>query len=104
MIETHHLQARMGQRGIKGAMVRLALEFGEIEQDRYILNRKACLNLIESLRAQQKALEHAASKGGIVVVSDNNVAITTYRAGSNVMKRRPALSAAARRELQIPIT
>ena len=77
---TQHAATRMTQRGFSQEMVNLALDFGEIDGDRYILNPKSINNHISLLKRQQKILEHAAKKGGITVVVDGEVVITTFRA------------------------
>ena len=79
MKTTQHLDARMSQRGIKKTMIDLAIEHGVIVGDRVILDRKTCNSLIDSLKQQQKSLEHAVRKGGITVAMVGDVAITAFR-------------------------
>ena len=82
MHATKHLRASMSQRGIKGEMIELALEHGEIDGDRYVLSRKIIHQLIEEMKHEQKLLEHAAKKGGITVATEGDVLVTTFRANS----------------------
>lgn len=79
---TTHIDARMNQRGIRKALVELALDLGEIEGDRYVLTEKAIDAEMQETRRKMKVLAEARKKGGVVVVADGNALITTYRANS----------------------
>jgi hypothetical protein len=72
----------MNHRAITQNMVDLAMEYGEIDGDKIVLNSKACRQAIAGLKAAQKKLEHADKKGGITLVCDEGFLITTYRANS----------------------
>lgn len=87
MNKTQHIETRMNQRGIKKEMIDLALDYGEIDGDRYTLTRKECQNRIAELRQQQKMLEHAHKKGGIIVVMADDTVITAFRANSFSMAK-----------------
>lgn len=79
---TAHIDARMNQRGIRKDLVKLALDLGEIEGDRYVLTAKMIDGELEGLRRRMKALTEARKKGGVVVVADGETLITTYRTNS----------------------
>lgn len=79
---TTHMGARMNQRGINKELINLALEYGEPKGDKTVLGRWECQHAMQQLRRELKALERALSKGGITVVSDGEVLITTYRTDS----------------------
>lgn len=79
MSKTKHMQKRMSQRGITNDLLNLALAFGSpIANDKYVLNKKGCQNLIDSLRHIEKITMKAMDKGGLVVVKQGDSLITTY--------------------------
>ena len=78
MHPTQHLQARMGQRGINGAMVDLVLRHGRIDHDRHVLDRKEAQSLLQTLKREEQLLKKVVDKGGMVVVTEGNALITTY--------------------------
>lgn len=78
MQTTRHFQQRMSQRGVSRDMVDFVMDYGMSEQDKYVLGRKEALNLLEKIQRQQRLLKKILDKGGIVVVADENVLITTY--------------------------
>ena len=79
MSKTLHIQKRMSQRGITNDLLNLTLAFGtKTGSDRYILNRKGCQNLIDSLRHVEKIAIKAIDKGGLVVIKEGDSLITTY--------------------------
>ncbi len=82
MHRTAHSDVRMNQRGITATMLDLVMDYGEPEGDKTILSTKTCRLAIEELKQVQKKLEHALKKGGLTVVVDGNMLITTYRANS----------------------
>ena len=83
MSKTKHIHKRMNQRGITNDLLNLALAFGtESSNHKYILNRKACQNLIDSLRHIEKIAIKAIDKGGLVVVCDDKSMVTTYNLSS----------------------
>jgi 2-phospho-L-lactate guanylyltransferase (CobY/MobA/RfbA family) len=79
---TAHIDVRMNQRGIRRELVNLALEFGEIHGDRHVLTSKIIDEQMSTLQSQMKVLADARKKGGVVVVAEGDVLITTYRANS----------------------
>ena len=79
---TNHIQTRMNQRGIRRALVELALEHGEPTGDRYVLDRKACERRLAELAEERRALEEARRKGGVTVVEENGALISTWRTTS----------------------
>ena len=79
MSKTIHIQKRMSQRGITNNLLNLALAFGSpITNDKYVLNKKGCQNLIDSLRHIERIAVKAMDKGGLVVVKQGDSLITTY--------------------------
>lgn len=94
MARTKHFQKRISQRGITLELVDLARQFGEPSQDKIVLGRKGLTNLIASVRQIERTALKALDKGGLVVVEDGDVLITTYRLDS--FDRKKALSARKR--------
>ena len=79
MSRTKHIQKRMSQRGITNDLLQIAIAFGvPVEDGKYILNRKGCNNLIQSLRKIEKVAIKASDKGGLVIVKSGDSLITTY--------------------------
>ncbi|CAO1654917.1 hypothetical protein [Parasphingorhabdus sp. NYA22] len=84
---TKHLNQRMSQRGISADMVTLASEYGEIDQDKFILGRKALDRLLGELDRLKRIALKARDKGGIVVVENGGAQITTYNRDSLKWRR-----------------
>ena len=75
---TKHFRARMSQRGIPGDLVDLVRRYGRDDQDRLILSRKDLRGLLEGMSALRRVVVKALDKGGLVVVEEDGVLITTY--------------------------
>ena len=73
MQKTRHIE-RMSQRGISGAMIDLALNYGEDAGDKVILDRRTATRVLKDLRTLLKIID----KGGIAVVVQGDALITTY--------------------------
>lgn len=76
---TTHFDARMNQRGIRKDLVDLALDLGDFEGDRCVLPPKMIDAEIVDLQHRMKLLTDARRKGGLVVVTEGEALITTYR-------------------------
>lgn len=81
MKTTLHAQQRMSQRGVNREMVELVLNYGRLEQDKFILGRKEAQNLLDSFQRMERQLKKVMDKGGVVVVAKDNALITTYNYG-----------------------
>ena len=55
---TNHIQQRMSQRGITKAMIDCAMNFGDLEQDRYIINKKMANAYIYSIQQELMRRQH----------------------------------------------
>lgn len=78
MIKTTHFMKRTSQRGITKAMVNYALEHGEIDGDKLIVNRKLILRHRAEVLRELAVMAKLLDKGGIVVVSEYESLITAY--------------------------
>lgn len=78
MKTTLHVQQRMSQRGVNRDMVELVLNYGRLEQDRYVIGCKEAKNLLCSFQRMQRELKKVLDKGGVVVVAKDDALITTY--------------------------
>lgn len=106
--QTHHCQQRTSERGITSEMITFTLEHGKIQGDKYVVSKKFLQQHIKKLKIRGKRLQSLYSKfkrfaivelikrkrsqlqaefrvttklldkGGIVVVYDNNLVITSY--------------------------
>lgn len=79
---TRHAAQRMRQRGITGAMVSLVQEFGEIDHDRLVLDRKGALRALEELETKVRVARKILDKGGVVVVESGAAVVTTFNRNS----------------------
>jgi hypothetical protein len=68
----------MGQRGIPGRMIELARKHGRIEGDQWVLDRREARAALDQVMAERAALIKVIDKGGVVVVEEDNVVVTTY--------------------------
>ena len=78
MSKTRHIQQRMSQRGIKEEMLELVERFGVWQGDKCIVNRKACSTILKEIDTLRKKVIKLQEKGGLVLVHDNGMDITTY--------------------------
>lgn len=51
---THHIKSRMSQRGINKTLVACVIEFGDIYQDKYIINQKMANDYIKAIQQELK--------------------------------------------------
>jgi hypothetical protein len=79
---THHIAARMNQRGIRKGVIDLTLDLGDIEGDKIVLSSKIIDEEVRDLQRRLKMLSDARKKGGIVVVADGDHLITAYHKNS----------------------
>lgn len=75
---TQHAHQRMTQRGITRSMIDLVLEYGEVEHDKAILDRKHAQQLILELEVKLRTAKKILDKGGCVVVEVGDSILTTY--------------------------
>jgi hypothetical protein len=96
MTHTKHMVTRMNQRAMTQDLVDLALEYGECQQDKYVLTRRALQELLDGIRSLERVVIRALDKGGVVVVEEAGQLITTYspksydrrRARSDIRERQ----------------
>ena len=55
---TNHIQQRMSQRGITKTMIDCVMNFGDLEQDRYIINKKMANAYIYSIQQELMRRQH----------------------------------------------
>jgi len=80
---TQHAHQRMSQRGITRSMIDLVLEFGEVAQDKAILDRKHAQQLVLELEEKLRTAKKILDKGGCVVVESGEAVLTTYNYSSS---------------------
>lgn len=68
----------MNQRGIQGGMIEAVEQFGVWDGDHLILNRRSCSAAVKELDKLRKELPRVESRGGLVLVEEDNAQITTY--------------------------
>jgi hypothetical protein len=78
MQTTQHFQHRMSQRGVNKDMVELVLEYGTLDQDKYVLGRREATGLLELINRQARVVKKILDKGGVTVVAEDGALITTY--------------------------
>lgn len=79
MIRTKHIEKRMNQRGITKSMIQIVEEFGSTNGDKLIIDRKECLSAFNHYKKLFQASQKMINNGGLVLVNDEGVQITTYR-------------------------
>jgi hypothetical protein len=72
----------MSQRGVTGDMVDFVLNYGFVEQDKYVLGKRQALELLNDLKRQERLVKKILDKGGVTVVAQDDVLITTYNCNS----------------------
>lgn len=75
---TYHSHIRMNKRGISKEMVEFTLDYGNLDGDAYVTNKKLLHKVIQHLTKQLALAKKLIDKGGVVVVTDNGSVITTY--------------------------
>ena len=78
MSKTRHIQKRMARRSIREAMLKMVETFGVSDGDTRVLNRKGCDAALAEIEDLKKNLVRVRERGGIVLVKDGGVQITTY--------------------------
>lgn len=84
---TRHMCDRMNQRAVTKDLVGLAMSFGDVDDNRVELSRRRAMELAAELRANLRGLERIVQKGGLVVITEGDTLITTYRASERVRQR-----------------
>jgi hypothetical protein len=82
MQTTQHAMQRMSQRGVTGDMVDFVLNYWFVEQDKYVLGKRQALELLNDLKKQERLVKKILDKGGVTVVAQDDVLITTYNCNS----------------------
>jgi hypothetical protein len=59
-------------------MVELVLNYGALDQDKYVLGRREAIRLLELINRQARVVKKILDKGGVVVVTEDGALITTY--------------------------
>ena len=72
----------MNQRGITQRMVDIVSDYGISVNDKLILDQKNIDELLGGMDSLRKDLLKMKEKGGLVVVENNDMLITTYRVDS----------------------
>lgn len=75
---TRHMDARMNQRGIPGALVDLVLSHGRWDGDACKLDRKDLCKLKSEVEKLRSTVLKALDKGGLAVVEAGGALVTTY--------------------------
>jgi len=80
MGRTRHIQARMTQRGIDVALLDLVLTYGTPGRNgKVTLSRDDLKRFGAGLDALRRDVQRAQGKGGLVVVTEGDDLVTTYR-------------------------
>jgi hypothetical protein len=83
MLTTKHCQARMSQRGLPKRLIDIVMEYENSNGDKLILNKKTTQKMIDEIDNIRKDLLKVMDKGGVTVVIDNELLITTYNLNKN---------------------
>jgi len=85
--KTRHIHKRMSQRGISSRLVDLVSQFGMDHGDKVILSRKNTEALIGAVDTLKSQLIEVQTKGGLVVVEQDDHQITVYPLDSYSRKK-----------------
>jgi hypothetical protein len=75
---TRHMDVRMNQRGIPGALVELVLAHGHWEGDACKLDTRDLRRLKHEVEQLRSTVLKALDKGGLAVVEAGGALVTTY--------------------------
>ena len=75
---TKHMDVRMNQRGIPGALVELVLSHGRWDGDACKLDRKDLCKLKAEVETLRSTVLKALDKGGLAVVEAGGKLVTAY--------------------------
>lgn len=79
MQKTKHAETRQSQRGISSNMVQYALRHGkEGKSSRIIFGKQEALERLKELQEEERLVKKILDKGGVVVVAEGELIITTY--------------------------
>ena len=78
MSKTRHMIQRQGQRSIRYEMVDIVKRFGEQDGEKIVLGRNSIDMALKECRKLIANMERIRNRGGLVVVVDGDVEITTY--------------------------
>lgn len=78
MIKTHHCAKQMHNRGLTDRMLDLVEQFGYQVGDRVILDKKHIRELLEQINALRKELIKMYEKGGVAMVTKNDIILTAF--------------------------
>ncbi|GGZ76025.1 hypothetical protein GCM10007161_03810 [Ignatzschineria indica] len=78
MQQTQHFKHRLSQRGVTRKMVDFTLDYGRVDGDRWVLDRKNIDRMIEHLENELRVAKKIRDKGGTIVITEDNKFITTY--------------------------
>jgi len=80
--KTRHIHQRMSQRGVTERMLEIVTEFGMVQGDKVVLDKKNIDALLIGMEKLKKDFIKVRDKGGLVVVEANDKLITTYNVDS----------------------
>ena len=76
--DTKHMDVRMNQRGIPGALVDLVLSHGRWDGDACKLDRRDLCKLKAEVETLRSTVLKALDKGGLAVVETGGALVTAY--------------------------
>jgi len=76
MQQTQHFKQRLSQRGVTRKMVDFTLDYGKVDGDRWVLDRKNTDRMIEQLENELRVAKKIRDKGGTIVITEELQKIT----------------------------
>lgn len=76
MQQTRHFKQRLSQRGVTRKMVDFTLDYGKVDGDRWVLDRKNTDRMIEQLENELRVAKKIRDKGGTIVITEELQKIT----------------------------
>ena len=65
MQTTQHAMQRMSQRGVTGDMVNFVLNYGEVQQNKYVPGKKQAIEILNDLKKLERVIKKILDKGGV---------------------------------------
>jgi hypothetical protein len=87
---SHHAGQRMNQRGISRRILDFTLPYRRLEGDRRVVDRKESQRIIDRLNEELRVAKQILEKGGVAVIDERDVIITTYNLNARSSSRMNA--------------
>lgn len=88
MAKTRHIQQRMSRRSIQQEWLDLVKMFGIDDGDKFVLNQRGIDCALDTMKKLSTQLQKMRTRGGIVLVQEEDDEITTYAINSFKFRKK----------------